>query len=98
VSLGDLWVKSMNLVWLGVSSGGVDNTSSGSLSSWLGIELNIFVLDEMEFISFHGDIFSKIFKSEERRRREGEVGGREGEVPSEHTPVNRHNISTVHHQ
>jgi hypothetical protein len=67
VSLGDLWVKSMNLVWLGVSSGGVDNTSSGSLSSWLGIELNIFVLDEMEFISFHGDIFSKIFKSEERR-------------------------------
>jgi hypothetical protein len=66
VSLGNLWVKSVNLVWLRVSSGGVLDTGSGILGGWLSLSKGVgreWVLDEVEFISLHGDVFTEVFIS-----------------------------------
>merc|ERR1719197_640438 len=52
VGLGDLWVKGVDLLWWWVGS-----LNSG-VSSWLSRELN--VLSEVEFVTFHGDVFTEI--------------------------------------
>ena len=55
VGLGDLWVKGVDLLWWWVVS-----LNSGG-SSWLSRELN--VLSEVEFVTFHGDVFTEILVS-----------------------------------
>ena len=64
VSLGDLWVKGMNLFWGWIfgcwGTGGCGGISS-SVSSWLGIHLKVLV--EMEFVALHGDILTEVLIS-----------------------------------
>ena len=55
VGLGDLWVKGVDLLWWWVVS------LDGSGGFWLSRELD--VLSEVEFVTLHGDVLSKVLIS-----------------------------------
>jgi hypothetical protein len=67
VSLGDLWVKSMNLFWgwilgsWGTGRWGGSSSIGSSVGSWLGIHHNVLI--EMEFVALHGDILTHVLVS-----------------------------------
>ena len=62
VSLGDLWVKGMNLFWGWIFGGwSCGSGISSGVSSWLSFHHNVLV--EMEFVALHGDIFTEVLIS-----------------------------------